>query len=130
MITVSSNRHGFLPFVLCIHLPSHLSSSLSMANPNLSYSDNIICDGSPSRIRSVRRISFGMTTLPKSSILLTMPVALICLSSSVSNLRWSVVQSYYEPKDAHLCKNTISFRRWRFFPFDASFQKTPRESLL
>ena len=31
----------------------------------------------PSRIRIVRRISFGITTLPKSSILLTIPVAFI-----------------------------------------------------
>ncbi len=32
-------------------------------------------DGSPSRIRIVRRISLGMTTLPRSSIRLTIPVA-------------------------------------------------------
>mgnify|MGYP005765850547 len=75
---------NFMILALCIHLPSHLSSSRIMANPNLSYSDNIICDGSPSRIRRVRRISFGMTTLPKSSILLTIPVAFMLLSSSVS----------------------------------------------
>ena len=37
-----------------------------------------ISKGSPSRIRSVRRISFGTTTLPNSSILRTMPVAFIC----------------------------------------------------
>ena len=36
---------------------------------------NVICDGSPSRIRRVLLISFGMTTLPRSSILLTIPVA-------------------------------------------------------
>lgn len=28
---------------------------------------SVICNGSPSRIRIVRRISFGITTLPKSS---------------------------------------------------------------
>ena len=33
--------------------------------------------GSPSRMRIVRRISFGITTLPKSSILLTISVAFI-----------------------------------------------------
>ena len=38
---------------------------------------NVICDGSPSRIRRVRLISFGMTTRPRSSILLTIPVAFI-----------------------------------------------------
>ena len=38
---------------------------------------NIISDGSPSRMRMVRLISLGMTTLPRSSIRLTMPVAFI-----------------------------------------------------
>ncbi len=28
---------------------------------------SVICNGSPSRMRIVRRISFGITTLPKSS---------------------------------------------------------------
>ena len=83
---------SFMILALCIHLPSHLSSSLSMANPNLSYSDNIICDGSPSRIRNVRRISFGMTTLPKSSILLTMPVAFIIVCPPlIPTICWSIV---------------------------------------
>ncbi len=38
---------------------------------------NVISVGSPSRIRMVRLISLGMTTLPRSSILLTIPVAFI-----------------------------------------------------
>ena len=38
---------------------------------------NVICNGSPSRIRIVRRISFGITIRPRSSILLTIPVAFI-----------------------------------------------------
>ena len=38
---------------------------------------NVVSDGSPSRMRRVRRISFGMTTRPRSSILLTIPVAFI-----------------------------------------------------
>ena len=42
---------------------------------------NDVCNGSPSRIRRVRRISFGMTILPKSSTRRTMPVAFIFLSS-------------------------------------------------
>ena len=36
--------------------------------------------GSPSRIRRTRRISFGMTTRPRSSILLTIPVAFMSVS--------------------------------------------------
>ena len=46
-----------------------------IAKQNISHRANVICDGSPSRMRSVRRISFGITTRPSSSILLTMPVA-------------------------------------------------------
>ena len=38
---------------------------------------NVVCDGSPSRMRMVRRISLGMTTRPKSSIRRTIPVAFI-----------------------------------------------------
>ena len=36
---------------------------------------NDVSVGSPSRIRIVRRISLGITTLPRSSILRTIPVA-------------------------------------------------------
>ena len=36
---------------------------------------NVISSGSPSRMRMVRRISFGITTRPRSSMRLTIPVA-------------------------------------------------------
>ena len=55
----------------------HLFDRSSMAKQNFSHGDNVICNGSPSRIRMVRRISLGMTTRPRSSIRLTMPVAFI-----------------------------------------------------
>lgn len=44
---------------------------------------NVIQRGSPSRIRSVRRISLGTTIRPRSSILRTMPVAFINSVSSI-----------------------------------------------
>ena len=47
---------------------------LKTTSPSLSVK---ISSGSPSRMRMVRRISFGMTTRPRSSILLTIPVAFI-----------------------------------------------------
>lgn len=53
----------------------HLFDRSSMAKQNLSHRANVICDGSPSRMRMVRRISLGMTTLPRSSMRLTIPVA-------------------------------------------------------
>ena len=49
----------------------------SMAKQYCSHAVNVFCDGSPSRMRRVRRISLGMTTLPRSSILRTIPVAFI-----------------------------------------------------
>ena len=54
----------------------------AVANTNLSNRANVICNGSPSRMRRVRRISLGMTTRPRSSIRRTMPVAFIVGSSN------------------------------------------------
>ena len=45
--------------------------------PDKVFRANVICNGSPSRIRMVRRISLGMTTRPRSSIRRTIPVAFI-----------------------------------------------------
>ena len=59
--------------------PCRLAKSL-MAKQNCSHRANVICDGSPSRMRRVRRISFGMTTRPRSSMRRTMPVAFISKS--------------------------------------------------
>ena len=72
------NPHGFA-LVLRHYVQSspNLFDRSSMAKQNLSHRANVICDGSPSRIRMVRRISLGMTTRPRSSIRLTMPVAFI-----------------------------------------------------
>ncbi len=50
---------------------------------NFSDTVNVVCSGSPSRIRMVRRISLGMTTLPRSSIRRTIPVAFIKISFSL-----------------------------------------------
>ena len=56
-----------------------------LAKPNIekqyiSHRVNDVCNGSPSRIRRVLRISFGMTILPRSSTRRTMPVAFIFFS--------------------------------------------------
>lgn len=56
----------------------------SIAQQNLSNGVNDICDGSPSRILIVLLISLGMTTLPRSSILLTIPVAFIYINPYLS----------------------------------------------
>ena len=55
----------------------NLSAILRIALQKLYSCVNDVSDGSPSRIRIVLRISFGMTTRPRSSIRLTIPVAFI-----------------------------------------------------
>ena len=51
-----------------------------IAYKNLVTGVNDVSVGSPSRIRMVLLISFGMTTRPRSSIRLTIPVAFIYFS--------------------------------------------------
>ena len=45
----------------------YLSTTLCIAKQNLSNGVNVVSRGSPSRIRIVLLISFGITTLPRSS---------------------------------------------------------------
>ena len=80
--------------------PCRLAKSL-MAKQNCSHRANVICDGSPSRIRIVRRISFGITTLPRSSMRLTIPVAFISMI-----LRIFVVRLY----SLQYCKKYVEIR--------------------
>ena len=78
------NPHGFALILRhYVQSSAHLFDRSSMAKQNLSHRANVICDGSPSRIRRVRRISFGMTIRPRSSMRLTMPVAFIYCSSTL-----------------------------------------------
>ena len=76
-IVVSVTMYYFHPFRL---------AKSPIAKQNLSHRANVICDGSPSRIRSVRRISLGITTRPRSSILLTIPVAFMVASSNTVSI--------------------------------------------
>lgn len=76
-----SKRAGtFLqPLSLCSFLqfsPILLDKSIR-AYKNRATGVNVVSVGSPSRILIVRRISFGMTTLPSSSMRRTIPVAFI-----------------------------------------------------
>lgn len=61
-------------FLFPHHHPLRPLSSV-IARQKTSNTFPVVCNGSPSRIRNVRRISLGMTTLPSSSILRTIPVA-------------------------------------------------------
>lgn len=89
------NPHA-LALVLRYYVQSspHLLDRSSMAKQNLSHGVNAVCNGSPSRIRSVRRISLGITTRPRSSILLTIPVAFMVASSNTVSICSVWLQSY------------------------------------
>ena len=56
-----------LSFVTMYELHPILLAKSSMAKQNRSHRANVICNGSPSRIRRVLLISLGMTTRPRSS---------------------------------------------------------------
>jgi len=56
------------------YYPNRLAKS-NITKQYFSHCVNDIIDGSPSRMRSVLLISFGITIRPSSSILRTMPVA-------------------------------------------------------
>ena len=66
-------------FVFYVPL-SNRPTIFSTARQNRAIPVNEFSKGSPSRILIVRRISFGMTTLPRSSILRTIPVAFIYIN--------------------------------------------------
>ena len=61
---------------------------------------NVISSGSPSRMRMVRRISLGITTRPRSSMRLTMPVAF-----TVSFSFLFLVLPLVFAKRGEICKN-------------------------
>ena len=64
-------------FVTMYYFHPCLLAKSPIAKQNCSHRANVICDGSPSRIRMVRRISLGITTRPRSSMRRTIPVAFI-----------------------------------------------------
>ena len=57
-----------------------LLAKSNIEKQNTSHHVNDVCNGSPSRIRSVLRISLGITIRPRSSTRRTMPVAFMLSS--------------------------------------------------
>ena len=64
-----------------------------MAKLKICHGVNVVCDGSPSRMRRVLLISLGITIRPRSSTRLTIPVAFIYLSP------FSVGEAFRLPRD-------------------------------
>ena len=81
---------------------------------------NDVCNGSPSRIRRVLRISFGMTILPRSSTRRTMPVAFIILFSfEARDARFAPVEVF--AGKGELCMGAAAI----FFSGCVSFKAIP-----
>ena len=77
--------------------PCRLAKS-NIEKQYFSHCVNDVNDGSPSRMRRVRRISFGMTILPRSSTRRTIHVAFIvflslcCISSGIVCRKWGIMR--------------------------------------
>ena len=68
-------------YAVFLHSSPILLDKSIRAYKNRAMGVNVVSVGSPSRIRIVRRISFGITTRPRSSIRLTIPVAFMFRTS-------------------------------------------------
>ena len=68
---------------------------------------NDVCNGSPSRMRRVLLISFGMTILPRSSTRRTMPVAFIILFS------FEARDARFAPVEVFAGKGELCMGRWK-----------------
>lgn len=95
--------------------PWRLAKS-SIAKQNSSHRVNVINEGSPSRIRRVRRISFGITIRPSSSTFRTIPVAfivhflLLSIHTAILCKRWGIMQNRVRGKFLHFLRRFIVAR--------------------
>ena len=109
-------RHIF--FVHYVQFMRSRFDKSNMAKQNFSQTPNVVCGGSPSRIRMVRRISFGMTMRPRSSILRTIPVAFIGYKTPLKLGFTGIV-----------CMRTknILRRKWQFCACTVTVQKADKK---
>lgn len=99
--------------------PRRLAKS-NIEKQNTSHRVNDVCNGSPSRIRRVLLISFGMTILPRSSTRRTMPVAFIILFSfEARDARFAPVEVF--AGKGELCMGAAAI----FFSGCVSFKAIP-----
>ena len=95
-------------FVVMYYYHPRLLAKSNIEKQYFSHSVNDVCNGSPSRMRRVLLISFGMTILPRSSTRRTMPVAFIILFSfEARDARFSPVEVF--AGKGELCMDTEAF---------------------
>lgn len=95
-------------FVVMYYYHPRLLAKSNIEKQNTSHRVNDVCNGSPSRMRRVLLISFGMTILPRSSTRRTMPVAFIILFSfEARDARFAPVEVF--AGKGELCMDTEAF---------------------
>ena len=105
--------------------PRRLAKS-NIEKQNLSHCVNDVCNGSPSRIRRVLLISFGMTILPRSSTRRTMPVAFIILFSfEARDARFAPVEVFAGKGELCMGAAAIFFSGCVSFNSKATWQGSP-----
>ena len=115
------NTHGFLYRSRhYVRLPLPPFGQIQHRKQYFSHRVNDVCNGSPSRIRRVLLISFGMTILPRSSTRRTMPVAFIILFSfEARDARFAPVEVF--AGKGELCMGAAAI----FFSGCVSFKAIP-----
>ena len=105
--------------------PRRLAKS-NIEKQYFSHRVNDVCNGSPSRIRRVLLISFGMTILPRSSTRRTMPVAFIILFSfEARDARFAPVEVFAGKGELCMGAAAIFFSGCVSFNSKATWQGSP-----
>lgn len=103
-----------------------LLAKSNIEKQNFSHRVNDVCNGSPSRIRRVLLISFGMTILPRSSTRRTMPVAFIILFSfEARDARFAPVEVFAGKGELCMGAAAIFFSGCVSFNSKATWQGSP-----
>lgn len=103
-----------------------LLAKSNIEKQNFSRRVNDVCNGSPSRIRRVLLISFGMTILPRSSTRRTMPVAFIILFSfEARDARFAPVEVFAGKGELCMGAAAIFFSGCVSFNSKATWQGSP-----
>ena len=113
-------------FVVMYYYHPRLLAKSNIEKQYFSHSVNDVCNGSPSRMRRVLLISFGMTILPRSSTRRTMPVAFIILFSfEARDARFAPVEVFAGKGELCMGAAAIFFSGCVSFNSKATWQGSP-----
>ena len=113
-------------FVVMYYYHPRLLAKSNIEKQYFSHRVNDVCNGSPSRMRRVLLISFGMTILPRSSTRRTMPVAFIILFSfEARDARFAPVEVFAGKGELCMGAAVIYFSGCVSFNSKATWQGSP-----